>query len=217
MPTDVRRSTRGAPPVAKPPPAPASTASSSSLSSSRQDRNAKLNNNQKSATPHSLSSEETSEPPRRSQRAHQLKDEEAVKDDNDVDEDAGEEEEVTRCICGQQEYPGPPLSEAFDGLDAQSEETGGLFISCDGCSVWQHGGCVGIIEESQVPEKYFCDECRPKLHEIHTDSRGYVIGFSIPSSLCDSHLPLCFLRLPQLEEWRMWKETVTAGFAPCVT
>jgi hypothetical protein len=25
-----------------------------------------------------------------------------------------------------------------------------------------------------VPEQYFCEECRPKLHELHTDSRGYV-------------------------------------------
>ncbi|KAK3722948.1 Histone deacetylase complex subunit [Vermiconidia calcicola] len=171
MPSPVRRSTRGAQPAVKPAP-PASTASNSSLSSNRQDRNAKVNSNPQSATPHSRSSEETSEPPRRSQRAHQLKEEEAVKDTADADEEVGEEEEVTRCICGQQEYPGPPLSEAFNAADSQSEEAGGLFISCDGCSVWQHGGCVGIIEEAQVPDKYFCEECRPKLHDAHTDSRG---------------------------------------------
>ena len=190
MPSDVRRSARGAPPPTTKPPPPASTASSSSLSSSRQDRNTRLNNTQKSTTPHSLSSEETSEPPRRSQRAHQSKEEEAVKDSIDAGEDLAEEEEVTRCICGQQEYPGPPLSEAFDDVDAQPEDAGGLFISCDGCSVWQHGGCVGIIEESQVPDKYFCDECRPKLHQLHTDSRGYVTSF--PTS---PFLPTCSFRL----------------------
>ena len=133
-----------------------------------------MNNTAKSATPHSLSSEETSEPPRRSQRSHHTKEEEAVKNDEDVVDDVVEDEEVTRCICGQQDYPGPPLSEAFRGNDDQSEEVGGLFISCDGCSVWQHGGCVGIIEDSQVPDKYYCEECKPRLHELHTDSRGYV-------------------------------------------
>ena len=174
MPSDVRRSARGAPPPAKPPP-PASTASSSSLSSNRQDRGSiRLNNNQKSATPHSLSSEDTSEPPRRSQRAHQPKEPEASKEPAEADEDVVDEEEITRCICGQQDYPGPPLSEAFTEADAQSDDAGGLFISCDGCSVWQHGGCVGIMEESNVPDKYYCEECRPKLHELHTDANGYV-------------------------------------------
>lgn len=182
-------STRGAPgPSAAKPPPPASTASSSSLSSGRQDRNARANNAQKSATPHSQSSEEMSEPPRRSQRSHQPKKEEtAVKEDNDVEDDAaaeGEDEEITRCFCGQQDYPGPPLSEAFNDVDAQAEDPGGLFISCDGCSVWQHGGCVGILEESQVPDKYYCEECKPKQHELHTDARGYVKvsnNLSLPS------------------------------------
>jgi hypothetical protein len=174
MPSEMRRSARGAPPTASKPHPPASTASSSSLSSSRQDKVSKLTSNAKSATPHSRSSEEMSEPPRRSQRAHHPKDEEAIIDSNEVDDDAGDEEEVTRCICGQQEYPGPPLSEAFSSAALESEDAGGLFISCDGCSVWQHGGCVGIIEENLVPDKYYCEECRPKLHELHTDSRGYV-------------------------------------------
>lgn len=181
-------STRGAagPPLAKPPP-PASTASSSSLSSGRQDRNARLSIAQKSATPQSRSSEEMSEPPRRSQRSLPAKTDEAGKDEPDVDEEAvEEEEEVTRCICGQQDYPGPALSEAFNTGDPPPEDAGGLFISCDGCSVWQHGGCVGIFEESQVPDKYYCEECKPKLHELHTDSRGYV-GFCSSPSHCYVH------------------------------
>lgn len=174
MPTDVRRSARGALPITAKPAPPASTASTSSLSSGRQDRIPKSSDAVHSATPHSRSSEEMSEPPRRSQRAHQPKIEEPTKKSNGVDEDAVDEEEVTRCVCGQQEYPGPPLSEAFDAAALDSEDAGGLFISCDGCSVWQHGGCVGIVEESEVPDKYFCEECRPKLHSLHTDSRGYV-------------------------------------------
>ena len=95
-----------------------------------------------------------------------------MEDNDNVDEAIADEEEVTRCICGHQDYPGPPLSEAFNS--SESDDAGGLFIQCDGCSVWQHGGCVGIIEESQSPDKYYCEECRPKMHENHTDTRGYV-------------------------------------------
>lgn len=113
-----------------------------------------------------------SEPPRRSKRSQPSADEEAAREVANADEEAVDEEEITRCLCNQQEYPGPPLSEAFSGTDAQSEDAGGLFIQCDGCSVWQHGGCVGIVEESQSPDKYYCEECRPKQHEVHTDSRG---------------------------------------------
>lgn len=133
---------------------------------------------QKSATPHSQTSEETSEPPRRSQRAQLPKKAEVLKDDMDGEDEAvidAEEEEITRCVCGQQDYPGPPLSEAFDNIDPHAEDPGGLFISCDGCSVWQHGGCVGILEDAQVPEQYYCEECRPKLHEVQIDTRGYVL------------------------------------------
>lgn len=176
MPLSPRRSTRGAAPAA-----PAST-TSSSLSSGRQERNARGTNHQ--ATPRSLSSEEI-EPVRRSQRSHQKDDSPAGADTEaveDPDEEAIDEEEITRCICGHQEYPGPPLSEAFaDVPDALSDDAGGLFILCDGCSVWQHGGCVGIVEESQSPDKYFCEQCRPKMHAIHTDSRGYVCAqFPLP-------------------------------------
>jgi hypothetical protein len=95
---------------------------------------------------------------------------------NQDDDDDAEEEEVTRCLCSQQDYPGPPAgSEAFDNVpDAQMADAGELFIQCDGCSVWQHGGCVGIVDESQSPDKYFCEECRPKLHEVFGATGGYV-------------------------------------------
>ncbi|KAF2171901.1 hypothetical protein M409DRAFT_18131 [Zasmidium cellare ATCC 36951] len=172
MPSPVRRSARGQPAVAS---------STTSSLSSRQDRSTRANNNQKAGTPRSLSSEDASEPPvaRRSQRQPAHKEESVTKEMEvtvDNDEEAIDEEEITRCICGQQEYPGPPLSEAFAGIpDAQSEDAGGLFILCDGCTVWQHGGCVGIVEESQSPDKYFCEECRPKQHAVHTDSRGLSI------------------------------------------
>ncbi|KAM3416635.1 putative histone deacetylase complex subunit cti6 [Cercospora zeina] len=175
-----RRSTRGAPPPAAPP-----SITPSSLSSTRYDRNGRGANHQKSATPRSLSSEDISEPPRRSQRsqaAHKEEDvgkaEEAI---DDADEEAVDDEEITRCICGMQEYPGPPLSEAFAGIpDAQAEDAGELFILCDGCTVWQHGGCVGIVAENLTPEKYFCEQCRPKQHVIGTDSRGQKYSLYVP-------------------------------------
>ncbi|KAK3117958.1 Histone deacetylase complex subunit [Teratosphaeriaceae sp. CCFEE 6253] len=179
MPSPVRRSARAQPPPPPPKPASASTPSSTSLlSSGKQDRKTNAAG-QKSATPHSLSSEDPSEPPRRSQRS-QPKEEDAARADDNADEVAGDEEDITRCICGHQEYPGPPLSEAFHGLDAQGDDAGGLFIQCDGCSVWQHGGCVGIVEESQSPDKYYCEDCRPKLHDHHIDTKGQQYSNYLP-------------------------------------
>ncbi|KAF2716290.1 hypothetical protein K431DRAFT_298770 [Polychaeton citri CBS 116435] len=177
MPSPMRRSTRGASSNGKPPP-PTSTASSSSLSSAKATRVTK--DHVKSATPHSLSSEDLSEAPRRSKRSMALHEDEGTRETADQDENPGDEEEVTRCICGQQEYPGPPQSEAFSAVDAQSEDAGGLFIQCDGCSVWQHGGCVGIVEESLCPDKYYCEECRPKQHDVRTDPRGQKYSLYLP-------------------------------------
>ncbi|KAI6858431.1 hypothetical protein KC343_g3039 [Hortaea werneckii] len=173
MPSPIRRSTRGAPP-AKPTPTTNSSSSSSLATSKQLDASAKTTSNghNKSASPPSPASDEMSEPPRRSQRSHPTQHDEATQDDDNIQEGNAEEEDVTRCICGQQEYPGPPLSEAFNNVDLQNDDAGGLFIQCDGCSVWQHGGCVGIVEESLCPEKYYCEECRPKLHDQHTDERG---------------------------------------------
>ncbi|KAI7085069.1 hypothetical protein KC356_g6205 [Hortaea werneckii] len=181
MPSPIRRSTRGAPP-AKPTPTTNSSSSSSLATSKQLDTSTKTtsNGNHKSASPPSSASDEMSEPPRRSQRSHPTQHDEAIQDDDNVQEGNAEEEDVTRCICGQQEYPGPPLSEAFNNVDLQNDDAGGLFIQCDGCSVWQHGGCVGIVEESLCPEKYYCEECRPKLHDQHTDERGQQYSIYLP-------------------------------------
>ena len=194
MPSPIRRSTRGAPP-AKPTPTTNSSSSSSLATSKQPDASAKITSNghNKSASPSSPASDEMSEPPRRSQRSHPTQHDEATQDDDNVQEGNAEEEDVTRCICGQQEYPGPPLSEAFNNVDLQNDDAGGLFIQCDGCSVWQHGGCVGIVEESLCPEKYYCEECRPKLHDQHTDERGYVALSLVPFNITKHvlwHLPV---------------------------
>lgn len=104
---------------------------------------------------------------------------------NDVFEGAEEEldeeneEEETRCICGQLEYPGLPITTGEtpkkpSQLDSDpiSEDTTGWFIQCDNCQVWQHGGCVGILDEAQNPEKYFCEQCRKDLHKVSKDING---------------------------------------------
>jgi len=102
--------------------------------------------------------------------------------DEDYDEEG--EEEVTRCICGNLEYPGMPVlpgtskgSNRNNGVgdsNAPQEDTGGLFIQCDICKVWQHGGCVGIMDEAMSPEEYFCEQCRKDLHKITTSTIGYI-------------------------------------------
>ena len=125
-----------------------------------------------------------SEPPQTRRRAREQDNDEddSTKLDDELDDEIGEEEEITRCVCGQQEYPGPPsdaskskdgqLSSSLAGSDVQADEAGGLFIQCDICKVWQHGGCVGIMDEAASPEEYFCEECRKDLHKLMTSPRG---------------------------------------------
>jgi len=102
----------------------------------------------------------------------------------DIPEEEGDEEEVTRCVCRRLEYPGPPVpliepnrgkdNTMVNGLgqEALPDDAGSLFIQCDICKVWQHGGCVGIMDEETTPENYFCEECRTDLHKIMTGARG---------------------------------------------
>ncbi|KAK8155947.1 hypothetical protein IWX90DRAFT_54381 [Phyllosticta citrichinensis] len=183
----LRRSSRAPP--------PAHSNSSSSLSS--RDRTTRSNNKasspHKSASPASLSSEEGDDTARhrhgeephtrRRTRAQDIEEDEAAKMDEDLDEEVGDdEEETTRCICGYQEYPGPPSDDEHlaVGSDLQAEDVGGLFIQCDKCKVWQHGGCVGIMEEKAVPENYFCEECRKDLHKLLSSPKGQKYSHYIP-------------------------------------
>lgn len=112
----------------------------------------------------------------------------AIEDDLDEDDADGE---VTRCVCGQLDYPGPPvpLSDgsrnhnpkdnaklaSLAAAEGLPEDAGGLFIQCDKCHVWQHGGCVGIMQEELSPDNYYCEQCRNDLHKVTTGARGYVI------------------------------------------
>jgi len=190
-----RRSSRAR--TTQPPPGvtAAHSTTSSSTSSSRGERatraNHKQSSPQKSSTPHSLSSEELDEPPRGSQpeppltrrrtREQDIDGDEFTKIEDDLDDEIAEEDEVTRCVCGQLEYPGPPsdagksqdgpMSSLMDS-DVPGDDAGGLFIQCDICKVWQHGGCVGIMEEAASPDEYFCEECRKDLHKLMTSPKG---------------------------------------------
>ncbi|KAF2758996.1 hypothetical protein EJ05DRAFT_485076 [Pseudovirgaria hyperparasitica] len=178
-------------------PLPSGTAhsnSSSSTSSTRADRVTRsINRHQssnKSSTPHSLSSEDGdeplalaqhSEPPqtRRRTRAQDVVDDNTKLED-ETGEDAGEEDEITRCICGNQDYPGPPidLTKPIEGqlgaaVGGDPSTEGDWFLACDKCSVWQHAGCAGMmVEASENPPQYFCELCRPDLHRVAQNSSG---------------------------------------------
>ncbi|KAI9676037.1 MAG: hypothetical protein M1817_000780 [Caeruleum heppii] len=177
------------------------SSSSSTTSSARADRNTRSQPKQSSPrisqTPRSQLSEELDDPTmnpdaphtRRRRRADDEPEEPLLVMPRDhVEDGEEEEEEVTRCVCGQQDYPGPPNpiaapnpTEAKDDTDANAtaptatilpEDSGGLFIQCDICKVWQHGGCVGIMEESMSPDEYYCELCRKDLHKISVGPRG---------------------------------------------
>lgn len=103
---------------------------------------------------------------------------------NDISEEGHEEDkETTRCICGHQSYPGVSVA-SNDPTSGHSQNTddlidvtlwediGSFFVQCDSCRVWQHGGCVGIIDETISPEEYFCEQCRNDLHMITTTATG---------------------------------------------
>jgi len=114
--------------------------------------------------------------PRRSRRNGEEKEpatnpQSEIYDDNEVDP---AEEEVTRCICEQAEYPGPSatIRQQAAQADTLTEETGNFFVQCDSCSVWQHGGCMGLLEESMLPDEYYCELCKPEFHKIIKNPNG---------------------------------------------
>ncbi|CAD6591965.1 MAG: hypothetical protein ASARMPRED_005885 [Alectoria sarmentosa] len=97
------------------------------------------------------------------------------------------EVEVTRCICGNQEWPGLPVSYGYSSTgggkgeqDPAALATTGWFVQCDGCKVWQHGGCVGIMYEATCPEEYFCEQCGKDLHKITTTVDGRKCSLYLP-------------------------------------
>ena len=78
-------------------------------------------------------------------------------------EGEGEEEEEegeTRCVCGE--------------LDPPDER--GAYIQCDKCSTWQHQFCVGFKNESELPEKYWCENCMPSFHTLYLNKKLNLIN-----------------------------------------
>ena len=107
----------------------------------------------------SLQSHNQSPPPRQEQP---LTSPAPGEDEEEDEEDEDGSAEITRCVCGSQEYPFP---------DADVEDTG-FMICCERCNVWQHGPCVGVMSENEAPDVYFCEECRPDLHELGSRNQG---------------------------------------------
>ncbi|KAI4109441.1 MAG: hypothetical protein L6R37_000598 [Teloschistes peruensis] len=178
--------------------------SSSSVSSGRFDSRSrstnKLTSPRTSHPPKSPSAEDrdaSSNPQARETRSSQETLKTKAEEEEADEEDGGEEdeEEITRCVCGQQDYPGLPIaasdptktaSKAHGTHDDTSspatlqEDTGGLFIQCDSCKVWQHGGCVGIMNEPMTPDEYFCEQCRKDLHSITSTANGQKRSLYLP-------------------------------------
>ncbi|OIW31254.1 hypothetical protein CONLIGDRAFT_307920 [Coniochaeta ligniaria NRRL 30616] len=108
-------------------------------------------------------------------------------------DDLQDEDEAVRCICGFDDYPGPPpLDEDSkqgikDTIDLDpifttdvNDDTAGFFVQCDVCKVWQHGACVGIMTEESSPDEYFCEQCRKEFHKIFTASNGQRYSHYLP-------------------------------------
>ncbi|XP_019065492.1 PHD finger protein 20 isoform X5 [Fukomys damarensis] len=60
--------------------------------------------------------------------------------DEEIDGDDRYDFEVVRCIC-------------------EVQEENDFMIQCEECQCWQHGVCMGLLEEN-VPEKYTCYVCQ---------------------------------------------------------
>ncbi|PWA03410.1 hypothetical protein BB558_000420 [Smittium angustum] len=41
---------------------------------------------------------------------------------------------------------------------------GEMMIQCEDCHVWQHTLCVGIRDEKNIPDKYYCEKCNEEDH-----------------------------------------------------
>ena len=85
------------------------------------------------------------------------------------DEGIDEEKEITRCICGREEINNQRINPKLQKLLLDKygiKIDQGLFIQCDDCSVWQHGYCVGLFTNEDVPDKYLCEICNPELHLV---------------------------------------------------
>ncbi|KAF2969082.1 hypothetical protein GQX73_g4462 [Xylaria multiplex] len=112
-----------------------------------------------------------------------------------VPDEIHEDDESVRCICGHDEYPGPPPFDedskhgVKDAIDHErifaieiTDDLAGFFVQCEICNTWQHGACVGFTTEESNPEdvEYYCEQCRKDLHKIYTASNGQKYSIFLP-------------------------------------
>lgn len=105
---------------------------------------------------------------RSSRRNYNERVESQVDEELEVEDDMdNEEQEITRCVCGNDDLNADGINKVLVALllsEYQIKIDQGLFIQCDKCSVWQHGYCVGLFINEDVPDKYWCEQCKPDLH-----------------------------------------------------
>lgn len=96
-----------------------------------------------------------------------LEEEEEDEETGNLEDAAIEEaEEVTRCLCGNDDLKLDPKDKYY-----KNEAVLGLFIQCEKCNAWQHGYCVGIYEDTPELKKYWCEQCRLDLHHVSADGK----------------------------------------------
>ncbi|KAI5910826.1 Histone deacetylase complex subunit CTI6 [Candida parapsilosis] len=94
----------------------------------------------------------------------------AVEEEEEEGDEADEEDEdgeITRCICKQDELHSDTINAEFAQFLKRNYKITidqGLFISCEKCGVWQHGYCVGLFTNDDVPDLYWCELCKPENH-----------------------------------------------------
>ncbi|EMR67880.1 putative phd-finger domain-containing protein [Eutypa lata UCREL1] len=110
-------------------------------------------------------------------------------------DDIQDDDEAVRCICGHDDYPGPPpfdpdakygLKDALDyerifGIEI-TDEMAGNFVQCEQCNSWQHSACVGFTTEESNPSdvEYFCEQCHKELHKVYTANNGQKYSIFLP-------------------------------------
>jgi hypothetical protein len=62
-----------------------------------------------------------------------------------------------RCTCG------------------NNVDQGTFMICCDTCETWQHGECMNVTEEANVPALYRCEECKGKTTRTRSRSHGRIL------------------------------------------
>ncbi|OMH84398.1 putative histone deacetylase complex subunit cti6 [Zancudomyces culisetae] len=93
-------------------------------------------------------------------------------------EGEGEGEVVTEAGHGfEQEYMEEEEDEGVVRCMCNNRNDYEMMIQCEECHVWQHTFCVGIRDEKNIPELYYCEECRAEDHPyINQRPRGVALA-----------------------------------------